>query len=282
MIIPSILKNILITLAVLLQTFYAWGQCNQSITVVEQQNSELYFSFLRQIPMADDKGRTTILTFGVTHDKSIALIFVADQADMCVERGDTITFNFVDGRQLHVLNDMDPNCDEKFAIFFGGEYGKREVLDTLKAKLIAKVTLHHKGNRVAGSFLPEKAKAFSSALRCLDEALTSESLAKELTDAQQNRIFMIVEQQPEYEGGYGAMLNFIEKNLKRLKVEGTVHVSFVIDKEGNVTEPKVIKSLSPEADSEALRVVSMMPRWKPGRQQGKPVLVRFNLPFRFK
>ena len=100
--------------------------------------------------------------------------------------------------------------------------------------------------------------------------------------------FVVVEQQPEYEGGYGAMMEFINKEKKYPKtarregVEGEVRVSFVIDKSGNITDVKTIKSLHPDCDAEAERVVKAMPHWKPGMQNGKPVLVRFSIPIKFK
>jgi len=101
-------------------------------------------------------------------------------------------------------------------------------------------------------------------------------------------IFTIVEQQAEFTGGFEAMAKFLGKNMKypaqarRMGVEGNVFVSFVIDKEGNISDPQVIKGISAECDKEALRVVKLMPPWKPGKQNGKPVRCRFVLPIKFK
>jgi protein TonB len=103
-----------------------------------------------------------------------------------------------------------------------------------------------------------------------------------------NQIFTVVEQQPEFQGGYEAMMNFIKKNMRypasarRMGVDGTVYVQFVVGKDGSITEVKTIRGISADCDKEAQRVVGLMPPWKPGRQNGKPVFVRFVLPIRFK
>jgi protein TonB len=101
-------------------------------------------------------------------------------------------------------------------------------------------------------------------------------------------IFTVVEQPAEFEGGLQAMAKFVGKNLKypavarRMGIEGSVFVSFVVDKAGNISDVQVIKGVSAECDKEAARVVSIMPPWKPGKQNGKAVKSRFVLPIKFK
>jgi periplasmic protein TonB len=103
-----------------------------------------------------------------------------------------------------------------------------------------------------------------------------------------NQIFTVVEQQPEFEGGYEAMMRFIQKNMRypasarRMGVDGTVYVQFVVSKDGSISEVKTIRGISADCDKEAERVVNMMPKWKPGKQNGKSVFVRFVLPIKFK
>jgi len=98
----------------------------------------------------------------------------------------------------------------------------------------------------------------------------------------------VVEQQAEFDGGFEAMAKFIAKNMKypaqarRMGVEGSVFVSFVVDKEGNISDPQVLKGISADCDKEAIRVVKAMPPWKPGKQNGKPVKSRFVLPIKFR
>jgi periplasmic protein TonB len=115
-----------------------------------------------------------------------------------------------------------------------------------------------------------------------------EEPVEEVVVEDDNQIFTVVEQQPEFQGGYEAMINFIRKNLRypasarRMGVDGTVYVQFVVGKDGSISEVKTIRGISADCDREAERVVKQMPAWKPGRQNGKPVFVRFVLPIRFK
>jgi periplasmic protein TonB len=109
-----------------------------------------------------------------------------------------------------------------------------------------------------------------------------------VVEEDENKIFMVVEQQPEFEGGYEAMMAFIRKNMRypasarRMGIDGTVYVSFVVGKDGAINDVKVLRGISADCDKEAVRVVQAMPPWKPGKQNGKPVFVRFNLPIKFK
>jgi len=103
-----------------------------------------------------------------------------------------------------------------------------------------------------------------------------------------DKIFTVVEQQPEYPGGMEAMAKFLQKNLRypstarRMGVDGKVFVQFVVDREGKISDVQVIKGVSADCDKEAIRVVQSMPAWKPGKQNGKAVKARFVLPIRFK
>ena len=106
-------------------------------------------------------------------------------------------------------------------------------------------------------------------------------------DENNEAIFSVVENEPEFPGGVEALYKFISKNVvypkKALKdgIEGKVVVEFVIEANGSVTNVKVFKSVNPDLDKEAVRVVSMMPKWKPGSQGGKNVRSRFRIPINF-
>lgn len=99
--------------------------------------------------------------------------------------------------------------------------------------------------------------------------------------------FIVVEQMPEFPGGEEALYQFLGSNLsypdtaKEQNITGKVIVSFVVEKDGRITNAKVIKDIGGGCGDEALRVVNKMPRWKPGKQKGKPVRVQFSLPFVF-
>jgi periplasmic protein TonB len=99
-----------------------------------------------------------------------------------------------------------------------------------------------------------------------------------------DEIFDVVEEQPEYPGGIQELYAFIGKNFeypemaKAAGVQGKVYVQFVVGKDGSILEVKVLRGLGSGLDEEAARVVKMMPKWKPGKQRGKEVKVRYNLP----
>lgn len=101
-------------------------------------------------------------------------------------------------------------------------------------------------------------------------------------------VFQIVETMPEYPGGEKEMYKYIIKNLRypeiarENNVQGKVYVSFIVSKDGSLREVKVLRGIGYGCDEEAMRVILRMPRWKPGTQRGKPVAVRYTLPFNFK
>ena len=92
-----------------------------------------------------------------------------------------------------------------------------------------------------------------------------------------------VEEMPEFPGGMPALMEFIRKNLRHDKAEKKerIIIQIVVDKKGNATNPVVLRSTNPALDEEALRIVSLMPKWKPGRQSGKPEKVRYAIPVTF-
>ena len=106
-------------------------------------------------------------------------------------------------------------------------------------------------------------------------------------NAEKEKLFVAAEEMPQYSGGDKAMMDFIRKNLKypeaaiKNNVTGTVYVRFIVNKDGSIKDVKIQRGLSPETNSEAVRVVSMMPKWIPGKQKGKQVNVYFTLPITF-
>ena len=98
----------------------------------------------------------------------------------------------------------------------------------------------------------------------------------------------VVDVMPQYPGGDRELLKFIAQSIKyptdaqEAGVQGRVICSFVVDKKGNIVEPKIIRGIDPSLDAEALRVIGMMPRWTPGRQNGKAVRVLYTVPITFR
>lgn len=107
-------------------------------------------------------------------------------------------------------------------------------------------------------------------------------------EGDEGEVFEVVEQSPMFPGGMDELTKWLGKNLKypasaqENGIQGRVLVQFVVNKDGSIVEPKVIKSVDAALDKEALRVVSAMPKWQPGKQRGKTVRVRYTLPVTFR
>ena len=103
-----------------------------------------------------------------------------------------------------------------------------------------------------------------------------------------DEIFLFVESPPEFIGGEVGLLKFIKSNLnypmtaKRMELEGRVFIKAVIEKDGSVSNAKVVKGIGTECDEEALRVIKLSPKWIPGKQRGKNVKVQVVIPIYFK
>lgn len=116
----------------------------------------------------------------------------------------------------------------------------------------------------------------------LDEVVVEEE--PEVDDAP----FMVVEDMPEFPGGTNALLEYLKKNIKypaicrENNIQGRVLVQFIVNKDGSIVDCEVVKPVNPSLDKEALRVISGMPKWKPGSQRGKPVRVKYTVPVNFR
>ncbi|ERJ99064.1 energy transducer TonB [Hoylesella pleuritidis] len=105
---------------------------------------------------------------------------------------------------------------------------------------------------------------------------------------EENKVFDMVEEMPSFPGGQAALMQFLLSNThypavaQENGVQGRVTVSFVVEKDGSITDVQVARSADPSLDKEAVRVVKSMPRWTPGRQNGSTVRVKFNVPVTFR
>ena len=120
---------------------------------------------------------------------------------------------------------------------------------------------------------------------CLTTVLAQKTVVSQKD--QKEDPFNVVEDMPAFPGGMEAMIQFISSNIKypadakKQKVDGRVLVKFVVEKDGSITEVKVIKAAFSSLDAEAIRVVKAMPKWKPGYQNGQAVRVQFAMPINF-
>ncbi len=103
-----------------------------------------------------------------------------------------------------------------------------------------------------------------------------------------NKVFDVVEVMPSFPGGQGALMSYLSSHTKypvvaqENGVQGRVTVSFVVERDGSITDVHVVRSVDPSLDREAARVISSMPNWQPGKQNGSAVRVKFNVPVQFK
>ena len=117
-------------------------------------------------------------------------------------------------------------------------------------------------------------------------AVMQVSTAKE-EEAEDAAVFFIVEEMPDFPGGQLALRKFIASAIKypviaqENGIQGKVFVNFVVAKDGTVTGAKIARGVDPSLDKEALRVVNSLPKWKPGKQGGKPVRVSYTVPINF-
>lgn len=123
--------------------------------------------------------------------------------------------------------------------------------------------------------------------REFDEFITTVEGMPDTEPVDANEPFVIVEQMPEFPGGNEAMMKYMSAQMKypdeavELGIGGTVFVTFVVERDGQITEVKVLRGIGSGCDEEAVRVLKGMPKWDPGKQNGMAVRTRYNLPFRF-
>jgi periplasmic protein TonB len=134
----------------------------------------------------------------------------------------------------------------------------------------------------------------------IDEEFTIDTEATVFTEVQEfvpifveeeevaeETIFTIVEDDPEFPGGQTALMQYLQSSLRyptmarEAGIQGTVFVTFVVERDGSITDVRILRGVGGGLDEEAVRVVRNMPRWKAGRQRGQAVRVQFNLPIRF-
>ena len=105
---------------------------------------------------------------------------------------------------------------------------------------------------------------------------------------EQGEIFQVVEEMPEYPGGMDELMKYMQTNIRYPKeaqergLQGRVIVQFVVNEDGSICNEQVVKSVDPQLDAEAIRIIRSMPNWTPGKQRGEPVRVRFTLPVTFR
>ena len=117
--------------------------------------------------------------------------------------------------------------------------------------------------------------------------LTTASAQKTVVAEKNSQVFDVVEQMPEYPGGIKALFDYLCQNVmypedaEKQKIEGRVIATFIVETDGSISNIEVVKPAFPSLDAEAVRVLSAMPKWKPGMQNDKVVRVKYTVPISF-
>ena len=143
-----------------------------------------------------------------------------------------------------------------------------------------------KSDKAVGAFTVEGNDEVGGAVLKAKEDIAAPEPPKHVVD--ETKIFTVVEQMPMYPGGDAALMGYLRDNIHyptvaaENGVQGRVVVGFVVERDGSITDVKVLRSVDPSLDREAMRVVKSMPRWTPGKQNGSAVRVKYQVPVTFR
>ncbi len=121
-----------------------------------------------------------------------------------------------------------------------------------------------------------------------EKSTNSQTQVVENEESESETPYFIVEDMPQFPGGEVGLRQFIAKNIRypeeaeKSKIQGIVEVQFLIQKNGEISDVKIIRSVHPLLDEEALRIIKLLPSWEPGKQRGKPVKVLYMIPLSFR
>ena len=182
--------------------------------------------------------------------------------------------------QYHLLNLVNKNGQTGLCNNFNVSHLKRRIM------MMNKKRTHTIGRIKYALFAPlAGALLLVSNISCVSSEIKEEMLESRATECE---VHKICEEMPDFPGGMVECMKWLANNVKypeeaiQNKKEGRVIVQFVVDKDGSIMDAKVVRSIDPLLDKEALRVINLMPKWKPGKNQGEAVRVRYTMPVMFR
>ena len=185
--------------------------------------------------------------------------------------------------QYHLLHLVNKNVQTSLCNNFNVSHLKHRII------MMNKKRTHTAGRIKYALFVPLAAAVLiASNISCISSEKQEEISEKQESRAAEGEVFQVVEEMPEFPGGLGECMKWLGQNIKypadakEKGVQGRVIVQFVVEKDGTIVNAKVVRGVDPDLDAEALRVVNQSPKWKPGKQKGEAVRVKYTLPIMFK
>ena len=185
--------------------------------------------------------------------------------------------------QYHLLNLVNKNVQTGLCNNFNVSHLKHRII------MMNKKRTHTAGRIKYALFVPlAAALLIASNISCISSEKQEEISEKQESRAAEGEVFQVVEEMPEFPGGMAECMKWLGQNIKypaeakEKDVQGRVIVQMVVEKDGTITNAKVVRGVDPLLDAEALRVVNQSPKWKPGMQKGEAVRVKYTLPIMFR
>ena len=185
--------------------------------------------------------------------------------------------------QYHLLNLVNKNVQTGLCNNFNVSHLKHRII------MMNKKRTHTAGRIKYALFVPlAAALLIASNISCISSEKQEEIIEKQESRAAEGEVFQVVEEMPEVPGGMAECMKWLGQNInypaeaKEKGVQGRVIVQMVVEKDGTITNAKVVRGVDPLLDAEALRVVNQSPKWKPGMQKGEAVRVKYTLPIMFR
>lgn len=185
--------------------------------------------------------------------------------------------------QYHLLNLVNKNVQTGLCNNFNVSHLKHRII------MMNKKRTHTAGRIKYALFVPlAAALLIASNISCISSEKQEEISEKQESRAAEGEVFQVVEEMPEFPGGMAECMKWLNQNIKypadakEKGVQGRVIVQFVVEKDGTIVNAKVVRGVDPDLDAEALRVVNQSPKWKPGKQKGEAVRVKYTLPIMFR
>lgn len=257
-------------------------QENSSVLKVEQEDPDnRIFEVVDHMPEFPDGGMSGLMSY---LNKNIKYPVEAQKADI---QGRVVVGFIVekDGSIAHtrIIRGAAPSLDAEALRVIGGMpkwKPGRQGTKVVRVKYTVPVTFSLGYGKNTKEYAPVNGP--------LEEVVATGYAPVKGTAKAEGTVFEVVEQMPEFPGGLPALMRFLSENIKypvlaqKAGTQGKVTISFVVDTEGNITNPEVVQGVDPLLDAEAIRVIAGMPKWKPGKQRGEVVNVRYALPVTFR